>query len=104
MLLNYNIYAWSQRKQKHYPSFFQAGFLPEGDDPYGYLCVDTLLVLTRLDGEITRASDYHKLIWKNMIHAVLHEVPKLKIHVKVNKRDLHFCCITYHRHFVVSSL
>jgi hypothetical protein len=39
--------------------------------------------LLRLDGEITRASDYHKLIWKDMIHAVLHEVPKLKIHVKV---------------------
>lgn len=37
----------------------------------------------RSDGEMARASDYHKLIWKDMIHAVLHEVPKLKIHVKV---------------------
>ena len=57
--------------------------MPDDLDPYGYISVDTLLLLTRLDGEITRASDYHKLIWKDMIHAVLHEVPKLRIHVKV---------------------
>ena len=45
---------------------------------------------SRSDGEITRASDYHKLIWKDMIHAVLNEVPKLKIHVKVKNRILLF--------------
>lgn len=57
----------------------------EGGDSYAFISVDALLVLMNLDGDISRAADYHKLIWKNLISAVQMEAPKLRIHVKMTR-------------------
>jgi hypothetical protein len=41
------------------------------------------MVLTRVDGGAERVTDHQKLIWKDMIHAILHEEPKLRVQVKI---------------------
>ncbi len=45
--------------------------------------MDVLMVLTKVDGGAERVTDYHKLIWKDMIQAILHEEPKLRVQVKI---------------------
>ena len=60
-------------------------FLSDGGDPYAYISVDALLILMNLDGDISRAADYNKLIWKNLISAISLEAPKLKVHVKMTE-------------------
>lgn len=45
--------------------------------------MDALMVLTKVDGGTERATDYHRLIWKDMIQAILHEEPKLRVQVKI---------------------
>ena len=61
----------------------QQRFIAEGGDKFAYLSVDALLILLNLDGAISRAGDYNKLLWKNLLSAVVMEAPKLRTHIKM---------------------
>ncbi|XP_059090175.1 uncharacterized protein LOC131885977 [Tigriopus californicus] len=65
-------------------------FLNDGGDNFAYISIDGLLVLMNLDGDISRAGDYNRLIWKNLLEAIGMESPKLRVHIKMTefKRDL----------------
>lgn len=65
-------------------------FLNDGGDSFAYISIDGLLVLMNLDGDISRAGDYNKLIWKNLLEAIGMESPKLRVHIKMTefKKDL----------------
>ena len=47
-----------------------------------YISLDTILKFLRLDSYEKRSIGYSNLIWTDMISAVMHETPKLRIHVK----------------------
>ena len=47
-----------------------------------YISLDIMLKFLRLDSYEKRSIGYSNLIWTDMISAVMHETPKLRIHVK----------------------
>ena len=59
-------------------------------DEFAYVSINALLVQTSLDGEISKVTDWTNSskffglgIWTDLIAAISHEAPKLKIHVKM---------------------
>ena len=59
-------------------------FGDDSDDPHKFISIDALLVLMNLDGDISRAADFQKVLTKSLIEAVALEAPKLKIHVQMS--------------------
>ena len=67
-----------------------SSFYKDGNDEFAYVSINALLVQTSLDGEISRVTDWTNSskffglgIWSDLIAAITHEAPKLKIHVKM---------------------
>ena len=65
-------------------------FCKDGEDDFAYVSINALLVQTSLDGEISKVTDWTNSskffglgIWTDLIAAISHEAPKLKIHVKM---------------------
>ena len=67
-----------------------SSFCKDGGDEFAYVSLNALLVQTSLDGEISRSTDWTNSskffglgIWTDLIAAISHEAPKLRIHVKM---------------------
>ena len=65
-------------------------FLKDEEDEFAFISINAVLVQTSLDGEISRVTDWTNSskffglgIWTDLIAAISHEAPKLRIHVKM---------------------
>ena len=48
-----------------------------------FVSLEDVLKLVQLESENHKAAAYSKLIWTDMISAVMHETPRLRIHIKL---------------------
>merc|ERR1711899_215647 len=48
-----------------------------------FITLNQLMKFSRLESDQQRSSGYSNFIWTDMISAVMHETPKLRVHVKL---------------------